>query len=280
MRLQTLISLALTSLSLSPSLASDINDFSCRSTTHPNPIILLHGLGTTQYNDIHLLQTWLQDRGYCTYAMTYGCYDLNAVAGGMKPIAESAPEIASYIREVKARTGADKIDIVGHSEGGFQALYVPKFEAGIAEIVERVVAIGPPTRGTDAKGLYYAAYVLGDLSREVIGEVLRTVGCGACDDVGPGGRAVERLNDGRPIVQSGNRVTVIASRFDELVTPADTAFVYEDGVRNVWVQDVCPRDMVGHMMQGYDENVCNLVKNALDDEPDREFDCVIGPPLG
>ncbi|KAL4784992.1 Alpha/Beta hydrolase protein [Aspergillus varians] len=273
-RLHILTTLALTSLSL----ASNINDYTCRSTSNTNPIVFLHGLGATFYEDINVLQSWLQNQGYCTYASTYGDYPGFPFVGGLKPIAESAREIASYIREVKEKTGAEKVDIVGHSEGGFQALYVPKFEEGISEIVERVVAIAPPTGGTNFIGLYNLAYVLGDVSRELIGEVLHLVGCGACDDLGIGGPAVERLNDGEGIVQDGNRVTVIASRLDEMVTPVTTSFVHEEGVNNVWVQDFCPKDPVGHLGEAYDLNVWNLVKNALDDEPGREFPCVIGSP--
>lgn len=73
-------------------------------------------------------------------------------------------------------------------------------------------------------------------------------------------------------------MTVIASKYDEMVTPTTTSFVHEEGVNNVWVQEVCPADPVGHIGEAYDLNVWNLVKNALDDEPDREFGCVIGSP--
>ncbi|KKK25238.1 hypothetical protein ARAM_003178 [Aspergillus rambellii] len=263
---------------LPPVLSLDINDFSCRSETHPNPVVFLHGLGATFYEDINYMQYWLQNQSYCTYANTYGAYEGFPLVGGLKPIADSAAEIAAYIREVREKTGASKVDVVGHSEGAFQSLYVPKFEAGIAEIVDHVVAIAPPTRGTSFAGLYDLAYLLGGLSRELVGAVLQAVGCAACDDLGPDGAAVDRLNDGEPIVQQGNSVTVIASKLDELVTPTATAFVHEDGVWNVWVQDVCPLDPVGHIGEAYDLNVWNLVKNALDDTPDRKFICVLGSP--
>lgn len=276
MRLQFL-ALALTSIVGSAS-ASEINDYSCRNSNNSNPIVFLHGLGATFYEDINFMQAWLQTQGYCTYAKTYGDYTGFPFVGGLKPIAESASEIAAYIKEVKEETGAEKVDLVGHSEGAFQSLYVPKFEDGIAEIVERVVALAPPTRGTTFIGLYNLAYILGDASRELVGKVLKLFGCPACDDLGPDGDAVDKLNDGEPIVQKGIKVTVIASKYDEMVTPTTTSFVHEEGVNNVWVQDVCPADPVGHIGEAYDLNVWNLVKNALDDQPDREFFCVIGSP--
>ncbi|KAL4864427.1 hypothetical protein BDV12DRAFT_176197 [Aspergillus spectabilis] len=289
MRLPTQTLLTLTSIlsltALTTALSTQINDFTCRptATNATNPVIFLHGLGATYYEDLNFLQSYLQTLGYCTYAQTYGAYTGFPFVGGLKPIAESAGEIASYIHEVKEKTGAERVDLVGHSEGAFQALYVPKFEVGVSEIVERVVAIAPPTRGTTFIGLYNLAYILGDVSRELIGTVLRIVGCGACDDLGIGGEAVGRLNSdengsGANIVQPGNKVTVIASKFDEMVTPTSTSFVHEEGVNNVWVQDFCPHDPVGHIGEAYDLNVWNLVRNALDDTPRRRFDCVIGSP--
>ncbi|KAL4770565.1 lipase [Aspergillus nidulans var. acristatus] len=279
MRFHTLPVLALALINLTTADATSINDFSCRPENNSsNPIVFLHGLGATYYEDLNLLQAYLQNKGYCTYAQTYGAYDGFPFVGGLRPIADSASEIAAYIKEVHEQTGADKVDIVGHSEGAMQALYVPKFEDGVAGIVERIVAIAPPTRGTTFIGLYNLAYILGDASRKVVSELLHLLGCPACDDLGPDGAAVERLNDGTPIVQSGTRLTVIASKFDEMVTPTSTSFVHEEGVQNVWVQDFCPNDPVGHIGEAYDLNVWNIVKNALEDQIDRRFPCSFGSP--
>lgn len=262
-------------LGVSAAVASGINDFSCESSH--NPVVLLHGLGATFYEDLNFLQSWLQHEGRCTYSLTYGAYDGFPFVGGLKPINESAPEIAAYIKEVVQKTGKSKVDLVGHSEGAFQSLYVPKFE-GVSGLVDKIVSIAPPTHATTFANIYELAYLFGNTSRELVGDVLKTVGCGACDDLGPDGAAVARLNDGSPIVQPGNQVTIIASKHDELVTPPTTSFIEEDGVRNTWIQDTCSFDPVGHIGEAYDLNVWNLVKNALDSTPDRKFVCVVGSP--
>lgn len=253
----------------------DINDFSCQSDS--NPVVLLHGLGATYYEDLNYMQYWLQNQGYCTYALTYGAYEGFPFVGGLKAINESAPEIAAYIKEVVQKTGKPKVNLVGHSEGAFQSLYVPKFE-GVAHLVDNIAAIAPPTHATSFAGLYKLAYLFGNSSRAAVGQVLDEFGCAACDDLGPGGAAVRRLNDGTPIVQAGNTVTIIASQDDELVTPPSTSFVHEDGVSNRWIQGTCQFDPVGHIGEAYDLNVWNLVKNALDSTPGRAFVCVIGSP--
>lgn len=267
--------LASSLLAASAASATGINDFSC--TSDSNPVVLLHGLGATFYEDLNYLQYWLQNEGYCTYSLTYGAYSGFPFVGGLKPINESAAEIATYIKEVVQKTGKSKVDLVGHSEGAFQSLYVPKFE-GVSQYIDKIASIAPPTHATTFAGIYELAYLFGNASRAVVGDVLDAVGCAACDDLGPDGAAVERLNDGTPIVQEGNKVTIIASKYDELVTPPTTSFVDEDGVTNWWVQDTCPLDPVGHIGEAYDLNVWNLVKNVLDDTPDRKFVCLLGSP--
>jgi hypothetical protein len=154
---------------------------------------------------------------------------------------------------------------------------VPKFE-GVSGLIDKIAAIAPPTHATSFAGLMNLAYLLGNASRTVVGDVLDAVGCHACDDLTNGGSAISRLNDGTPIVQEGNKVTIIASKYDELVTPPKTSFIDEDGVTNRWVQDTCPLDPVGHIGEAYDLNVWNLVKNVLDDTPDRKFVCLLGSP--
>lgn len=273
LRLSTALGVAVTAAA-----TAGVNDFSCRSSSHPNPVVLLHGLGANANEDLNYLQGWLQSQGYCTFAQTYGAYAAFPSVGGLQPINESAAEIATYIREVQQQTGASKIDLVGHSEGAFQTLYVPKFETGIAALLDRLVAIAPPTHGTTFAGLYNLAYVLGNASRTAVGDALDTFGCPACNDLGPQGPAVQALNNGQPIVQPSNSLTVIASLYDELVTPPSTAFVNQPGVVNEYVQDICPLDPVGHIGEAYDLNVWNLVMNALDSTPDRSFGCVFGSP--
>lgn len=113
-----------------------------------------------------------------------------------------------------AETGAAKVDLVGHSEGGFQTLYVTKTQ-GISSRIDKVVAIAPPTHGTSFAGLYNLAYLFG--GRGTVDTVLKRFGCPACTDLGPDGDAVKVLTDG-PIAQPGVDYTIITSRYDELVT--------------------------------------------------------------
>lgn len=272
------------SLSILPLLAASLvsatltpdpgNDYAC--TSAHNPVITLHGLGATYYEDINYLGDWLKTQGFCVYRATYGAYPDFPLVGGFLPINESAVEIADFINDVAVNTGSAKIDLVGHSEGAFQSLYVPKFESGISALVQRIVAIAPPTHGTNFAGLITLAQDLG--IDGLVQEVLDTFGCDACNDLVDGGAAIAQLNDRTPIAQPGNDVTVIISRDDELVTPTSTSVVDEAGVRNEYVQDYCPLDPVGHIGEAYDLNVWNMVNNALTDVTAHNFVCVFGSP--
>lgn len=241
------------------------NNYAFKSSS--NPIIMLHGLGATYYEDLNYLEQYLQGLGYCTFSLTYGDYSLFPYVGGLEPIIESAAQIAAFIKTVATTYGATKFDIVGHSEGAFQSLYVPKFEAGISAMIDKIVAIAPPTHGTTFASLYNLTYIGGNLSRTLVGDILDTVGCTACNDLGPGGAAVVRLNDGAPIVQPGNNVTIIISSKDELVTPTTTAFVNQTGVSNVYIQQYYPNDVSGHIGEAYDINVWTMVVEWLSGAP-------------
>jgi pimeloyl-ACP methyl ester carboxylesterase len=257
--------------------SSGFNDWSCQpSAAHPDPVVMLHGLGATgEANYSGYLGPYVAGKGYCVFAPTYGQVSPQFPVGGLVPIEESAPQIKAYIDEVLDATGASRTDLVGHSEGGFQSLYGPKV-LGYADQVDTVVAMAPPSHGTDVSGLVTFGNLLG--LAEPIRKALRAFGCGACDDLALDGPAVQALNDG-PIAQDGVEYTIIATRTELLVTPYASAFVDEPGVDNILVQDVCPFDPVGHVGLAFDSGVAQMVTNALDPATASPVACGVGFPF-
>ena len=255
------------------------NDFSCRSDVHPNPVIMLHGLSANHQVGLNTFSHNLTNAGWCVYGITYGAHTLVPWIGGLKAMRDgSASEIADFVREVREKTGADKVDIVGHSEGGVMALYVPLTQDGIAEMVEHTVALGPAVHGAEYFGFTDLFYLGGDVTRELASLALKTLGCAACDDMARGGDVHADFQSADRIVQEGNKATIIMSAHDTLVAP-DASRVEEAGVRNVIVQDTCPGDKVGHAGLGWDRSVWGLVVNALTEEYDRGFECDQGLPF-
>ena len=262
-------------LSPAQAAAAGYNDWSCQpSDAHPNPVVLVHGLGGTDGNWSYI-GPQLAAAGYCAFSLTYGKASPSYPNGGFRPIVESAEEISGFIDDVRATTGAAEVDIIGHSEGGFHSLYVPK-RFGLGAIVGRVVALAPPSHGTTMSGLIPAGRTLGFMPMaKVIADLF---GCQACDDLAISGSAVTELNTG-PIAVAGIDYTIIASRTDVLVTPTETSFVREPGVHNILVQDLCPADPVGHIGLAFDRGVLHMITNALDPGHATPVACSVGVPF-
>ncbi|KAI1825888.1 Alpha/Beta hydrolase protein [Xylaria intraflava] len=263
-------------LTSSPLYGAPPNDFSCTSSR--NPVVLLHGLSADREVDLNQLQFELNSRGYCTFSITYGAHPIPNWIGGLTDMAGSAGEIADFIREVKNSTGASKVDIVGHSEGGVQTLYVPLTQAGIADIVEHAVALGPAVYGATYFGFTDLWYIGGNTTRALVGALIDLVGCPACEQLAPDGEVTKQFASANPIAQPGNKVTIITSKSDALV-PSNTSIIDEPGVNNVYVQTTCPDDTVGHAGLAWDKSVWRLIINALEETDEEVFPCEQGLPF-
>src|SRR6202012_4501528 len=75
-------------------------------------------------------------------------------------IATSAGELSSFVNRVLNATGAAKVDLVGHSQGGMMPRYYLKFDGG-ATYVDKLVALAPSNHGTTLDGLTALVTALG-----------------------------------------------------------------------------------------------------------------------
>ncbi|MEW2285747.1 alpha/beta fold hydrolase [Streptomyces sp. NPDC047841] len=234
------------------------NDYTCRpSAAHPRPVVLVHGtLGNSVDNWLGLAP-YLQSRGYCVYSLDYGQLPGVPLFHGLGPIDASAGQLAAFVDEVLAATGAAKADLVGHSQGGMMPRYYLKFLGGAAK-VNALVGIAPDNHGTDLDGLtHLLPYFPG------AEDLLKATTPGLADQI-TGSAFLTRLNAGGDTVP-GVRYTVIASRYDEVVTPWRTQYLSGSGVRNVLLQDLCPLDLSEHLAIGlFDRIAFHEVANALD----------------
>ncbi|WP_203337663.1 esterase/lipase family protein [Nocardioides limicola] len=253
---------------------SEVNDWTCQpSAAQPRPVVLLHGLSANAEANWSFHGPRIAAAGYCVFSLTYGVGPWGPSSGGWVPIDESADEIGAFIDEVLLATGAAQVDLVGHSEGAFQSLYVTKVKE-YADRVGRVVALAPPTHGTSVAGLVTLGYLLGGQS--LVEAFTSLAQCPACADLVVGGGAVGLLTDG-PIAQPGVTYTIVASRYDAVVTPPTTSFVKEPGVTNYFVQDRCPFDLVGHVGIAVDPTLTSMILRGLDGS--SKITCGFGPPL-
>jgi triacylglycerol esterase/lipase EstA (alpha/beta hydrolase family) len=254
------------------------NEWSCQpSAAHPNPVVLLHGFGGNE-DAWDYMAPYLVNAGFCVFSLTYGEASplLLFPNGGVKALHDSALEIAAFIDEVQAATGAAKVDVVGHSEGGLHALYIPKV-LGRASDVGRSMTLATDVHGYGPVQTTELLDLLG--LRQLAAAITAGLGCPGCTDALPGSAFRRALAEG-PVAQPGVSYTLIFTRFDELAlafAPLGDPFLREPGVRNLYVQDRCPLDLVGHGNMPFSRSVVSLVANALD--PAQPVRCGLGLPL-
>ncbi|MFE7589458.1 alpha/beta fold hydrolase [Kitasatospora sp. NPDC057512] len=243
------------------------NDWTCRpSAAHPDPVVLVHGTFANRYENWLALSPLLKSLGYCVFALDYGTVPgvtssgsgLLLPIGGLGPVPESAAQLGRFVDLVRTATGAAKVDIVGHSQGGMLPNYYLKFLGGGSK-VGRLVGLAPSNHGTTLDGITnLVPYFPG------VADLIYTV-CKACRDQAVGSD-FNTVMASRPDTVPGVRYTVISTVFDEVVTPWRTQFLSGPDVDNQVVQEHCPVSLVEHVGIAFSPTALHLVTNALDPE--------------
>ena len=171
---------------------------------------------------------------------------------GTTDIADTARDLAAFVDDVRARTGADKVDLVGHSQGGLVARQYVKYLGGDST-VDSLVSLGAPHYGTEVANI--AAFFGG-------GDCLGIV---ACQQMAEGSDFVNALNDGDDTIGSV-RYTNFYTSLDELVRPVQNAAL-ADGATNVRIQSQCPLRPVEHVGLALDGTVYSGIHDALNGDP-------------
>ena len=169
------------------------NNFSCHpSSAHPYPVILVHGTFGNMNDNWQAASAVLANHGYCVFAFNYGGASANADFQGTGEIAASAGQLASFVTKVLAATGAAKVDVVGHSQGGMMPRYYLKFLGGAAK-VSTLVGLAPSNHGTTVDGLTTLAQ---DLGLGGVFNVILGSSCEACVEQEAGSAFLAQLNSG------------------------------------------------------------------------------------
>lgn len=188
------------------------------------PVVLVHGWGMNRAS-MAMLAARLRKDGRRVFRVNYPSTGPDT---GVK-----AEHVARFMRNVLERTGAERIDVVGHSLGGVVSRVVARHHGGM-DFMGALVTLGSPHRGS----------ALVDALRWARTRQLR-----------PGSNYLTTLADDDP-VPGRVRVTAISSLFDAIVFPVANAEY--DGAVNVSV------DYVGHMSLVLSSRVYGLVKEALE----------------
>ncbi|MFI8854536.1 alpha/beta fold hydrolase [Streptomyces sp. NPDC053499] len=234
------------------------NDYSCKpSAAHPRAVVLVHGTFGNSVDNWLGLAPYLVRRGYCVFSLDYGQLPGKPFFHGLGPIEDSARQLAAYVDKVLAATGTDKVDIVGHSQGGMMPRQYLKFLGG-APKVNALIGIAPSNHGTTLSGLAELADKF-----PPIGDVVEEIGPALLQQK-EGSDFLKKLNAGGDTVP-GVKYTVIATRYDEVVTPYKTQFLEGPDVKNVTLQELCPLNISEHLAVALvDRMAWHETANALD----------------
>lgn len=251
------------------------NDPTCRpSDAHPRPVVLVSGLTQTR-TFWQTLSPLLANNGFCVFALTYGSPPGVPWLGGIRPIAESSADLASFVEEVLELTGAEEVDLVGHSEGTVMPQHYLKRRGG-ADRVHAYVAIAPLYGGTTAFG---TDAILGQLLElpfglgEAIASAFDSI-CGACRDVITGSQFLTDLYGDGVVAVPGVEYTTVVSRHDELIHPWTSGLLDAPNATNFVVQDGCEQDHSEHLSIAVTPRALGAVLNALDPQNAVEPPCV------
>jgi triacylglycerol esterase/lipase EstA (alpha/beta hydrolase family) len=191
--------------------------------------------------------------------------------GGVLPIEQSAHELDDFVTRVLAATGADKIDLVGHSEGTFMPQYWLKFLGGAAK-TNRYVAMTPLYGGTTVYGIDKVRDLAGYFGLAQPGIDLVASFCGSCPEFLAGSPMQRKLVTGGAAAP-GVEYTTIMTELDELVIPWSSGFLEAPGAHNYVLQEICPHDYSEHGLVAFDPVAAQLTFNALDPAHAQNVTC-------
>jgi triacylglycerol esterase/lipase EstA (alpha/beta hydrolase family) len=251
------------------------NNASCQLTAaHPFPVILVHGTFENQNDNWQAASPELVNHGFCVFAFNYGGSTATNDIQGTGEIAASAAQLSTEVNQVLAETGASKVDLVGHSQGGMMPRYYINFLGGASK-VDKLVALAPSNFGTTLDGLVTLGQDLG-LTSAVNGVLSGS--CESCVEQEQGSAFLANLN-ATPTVP-GVQYTVIESEDDEVVTPFTNAFLpAASNVTNITVQNQCSQDASDHLELAADPIAMADMLNALDPQSPVTVPCLTVEPL-
>lgn len=249
------------------------NDWNCKPTEGKEPVVLVHGTWENSYDNWAMISPELKKAGYCVYAMNYGIAAPLA-GGGVGPvlpgrfgtgdITKSAAQIGGFVDKVRAATGSEKVNMVGHSQGGVVARQFIRYNNGAAK-VDHLVTLGATNNGTTLIGIGALGRTINNLGIDVLGPVALLVGSSGIQQVYDS-EFIKHLNAGGKYAIGDVKYTIVGTRYDEVTTPFDSTFSPRGtkNTRNIVLQNGCEQDASDHVSMSYSPRAVSIIKNALD----------------
>ncbi len=253
------------------------------SAERPVPVVLVHGTaggGQTNWGPYVPLLT---NHGFSVFTLTYGAIPGSAwpvsAMGGMRRIEDSAAEFGAFVGHVLDATGAEQVDVVGHSQGTLVPGYWAK-RLGGADRIRRYVSLAPLWQGTRAFGALRGTLAAVGMRFGVAG--LDVAASLSIPQMITGSDFLAELwSGGTPYVE-GIEYTNISTEHDEFVVPYTSGQIPGGpgmDVTNIVVQDGCPADHSDHLGICGSRRAATIVLNALDDIDQNPVPAGFVPPF-
>ncbi|RMI30433.1 lipase [Nocardia stercoris] len=263
------------------------NNWNCKPTAqHPRPVVLVHGTWENAYDNFAFVSQPITSAGFCTFTFNYGRSSLLQGGGlgtllpgigGTGDIPTSATQLQTFVDRVLAATGAGKVDIVAHSQGGMMTRWYTEFDGG-APKVDHLIEFGATNHGTTLDGIATLGRTVNNLGIDVLGLVEILVGHGGIQQT-IGSDVVTRLNANGDTV-SGIDYTVVGTKYDEVTTPYQSTFLTAGPgatVKNITLQDGCAQDASDHVSMMYSPRALSIILNTLDPVQNPSLQCTANP---
>ncbi|MEU8900403.1 lipase [Nocardia sp. NPDC048505] len=257
------------------------NDWSCRpAPEHPEPVVLISGTSAGPAQNFRWFAPLLANNGYCVYTLTYGLdpSTLSGMLGGLSLPGHAdmrlsaANELAPFVDRVLAATGAERVDLIGHSQGTVMPRWYVKFLGGESKVAKSV-NITPLWNGTTLYGLSHLVRGLDTMGSGPVVEGLTGLVSHTVLDFITGSDFLNAVNAGDAF-PDGIAYTNIMTRYDEAVVPYTSGFAPPGpNIGNIVLQDLCPSNFSEHLFVAADPVVGQLVLNALDPGNAVPVDC-------
>lgn len=196
----------------------------------PNPVLVIGGFDANTA-PLESLRAWLESRGYIAESML-----LLGNPTGAAGIPESARAVGDRVAQIRAQTGAARVDVVAHSMGGLAQRHYAKFLGGVDQI-GTYVDYGTPEYGEPRAFLCWILFQ-------------------GCRDLSPGSGFLHALN-ADPAVPPG----LAAYHFYSEDEGAERLSL--PGATNASVQSFCPGRPLAHGNEPIDGALRELIDSAL-----------------
>jgi triacylglycerol lipase len=203
------------------------------------PVVLVHGTNGRSSSDWFTLAPLLANQGRAVYPFDWR---RARPAADRSATHRHALELAAFIEEVRASTGATRVDVVGHSWGAVVAHYLVRCLPAepAAGAVRALIGIAPTYGGTTLHGLLRRPHRLPAGLRRWLDAKIPT-----WLEQLPGSAVLQAIQTAPPA--PATRFTTIVTRYDQMVTPYTASLTAVPGATPIVLQQHARRALVGHL---------------------------------